>query len=201
MMGQKRRKAEAALAEEREAREQAGFGNPDDEKKVSYLPDSIHGSPRHMAALAKNALTLVSEYGCPHVFLTLTCNPKWEEIQCQLLKGQSAYDRPDIVCVVFKSRLDQFKHNLRAGKYFKGATIVYILHVIEYQFRGMPHAHIVFRLEKGIDIDDDTESLIDFVNKYFIAEMPRFAGEENQNVFQDDGELQFDAMYRKKRWN
>ena len=40
--------------------------------------------------------------------------------------------------------------------------------------------------------------MIDFVNKYFIAEIPRFAGEENQNVFQDDGELQFDAMYRKK---
>ncbi len=37
---------------------------------------SVHGSPRHMAALAKNALMLVSEFGCPHVFLTLTCNPK-----------------------------------------------------------------------------------------------------------------------------
>ena len=76
--------------------------------------------------------------------------------------------------------------------------MVYILHVIEYQFRGVPHAHIVLRLKNGIDTNDDTESLIDFVNKYFIAEMPRFAREENQNVFQDDGELQFDTMYRKK---
>jgi hypothetical protein len=38
-----------------------------------------------MAALAKNALVLVSEFGCPHVFLTLTCNPKWPEIVSQLL--------------------------------------------------------------------------------------------------------------------
>jgi hypothetical protein len=56
--------------------------------------------------LAKNALVLVSEYGCPHVFLTLTCNPEWPEIQSQLINGQTAFDCPDVTVPVFKSRLD-----------------------------------------------------------------------------------------------
>jgi hypothetical protein len=73
-----------------------------------------------MAALAKNALVLVSEWGCPHIFLTLTCNPKWPEIQSQLLNGQTAFNRPDETAPVFKSRLDVMKTNIRNGKYFGG---------------------------------------------------------------------------------
>jgi hypothetical protein len=58
-------------------------------------------------ALAKNALVLVSEYGCPHVFLTLTCNPEWPEIQSQLINGQTVFDPPDVTIPVFQSRLDK----------------------------------------------------------------------------------------------
>jgi hypothetical protein len=65
-----------------------------------------------MSALAKNALILVSEFGCPHVFLTLTCNPKWPEIMSQLLDGQTAFDCPEVTVAVFKSRLDQMKIRL-----------------------------------------------------------------------------------------
>jgi hypothetical protein len=64
---------------------------------------------------ARNALVLVSEYGCPHLFITLTCNAKWPEILSQLVHGQTSFDRPDVTAAVFKSRLDQFKMNLRNG--------------------------------------------------------------------------------------
>ena len=99
------------------------LGTFDEPKNESYLPSSgVHGSLRHMATtLAKNTLVLVSEDGCPHVFLTLTCNPKWPEIVSQLLDGQTACDRPDVTAAVFKSRLDQFKKNIRNGKYFDGS--------------------------------------------------------------------------------
>jgi hypothetical protein len=63
----------------------------------------VHGSPCHRAALAKNALVLVSEFGCPHVFLTLTCNQKWPEIVSQLLDGQTAFDHPEVTATVFNS--------------------------------------------------------------------------------------------------
>ena len=200
MMGQVRAKSSAALAQEKEDWMAAGFGNPDSiEKKETYVPDSTHGSPRHMAALAKNALVLVSEWGCPHIFLTLTCNPDWPEITSQLLVSQSAFDRPDVVRPVFKARLDQFKHNIRHGKYFEGRDIAYMLHVVEYQFCGLPHVHMVIRLMNCFDIDDDdSNGLINFVNRNFVAKMPRFAGEEYQNVFQKEGEPSFNDAYKEK---
>ena len=80
MMGQTRERSVELTDQEEEDRHAAGYTNPDIPKKESYLPGSAHGSPRHMAALARSALTLVKEWGCPHVFLTLTCNPKWPEI-------------------------------------------------------------------------------------------------------------------------
>jgi hypothetical protein len=60
-------------------------GYIDEPKNELYLPNSVLGSPCHMAVLAKNALVLISEFGCPHVFLTITCNPKWPEIVSILL--------------------------------------------------------------------------------------------------------------------
>jgi len=56
--------------------------------------------------------------------------------------------------------------------------------VIEYQYRGLPHAHLVVRLDDAHDIDDpNPEDLIYFVNRHFVAEMPRFEGEEYQNIY------------------
>jgi hypothetical protein len=92
-----------------------------------------------------------------------------------------------------------FGVGLGFGKYFGGRGVQYILHVVEYQFQGLPHVHMVFRLQDGVDYDDaDQDKLINFVNKYFIAEMPRFAGEECQNVFQEIGKEPFDDAYRRK---
>ncbi len=104
--------------------------------------------------MAKSALVLVSESGCLHLFLTLTCNPKWPEIVSQLLDGQTAFDRPDVTVAGFKSRLDQMKMNIRNGKYFDGCEPTYTFHVIEYQYCGLPHAHLVARLDDANDIDD-----------------------------------------------
>jgi hypothetical protein len=74
MMGQTRQTFNNLTKHEGKERHAAGY--IDESKNESYLPSSVHGSPGHMTALAKNALVLVSEFGCPHVFLTLTCNPK-----------------------------------------------------------------------------------------------------------------------------
>jgi hypothetical protein len=129
MMGQSRQTSDALTEHEEQDRRAAGY--IDKPKNESYLPSSVDGSPRHMAALAKNALILVSEFGCPHIFLTLTCNPKWPEIMSQLLNGQTAFDCPDVTVAVFKSRLNQMKMNIRHGKYFDGREIIYTCHVIE----------------------------------------------------------------------
>jgi hypothetical protein len=93
MMGQPRQRRNTySVEDDLEEKERRGAGYIDELKRESYLPDSIHGSQCHLSALAKNALVLVSEYGCLHVFLTLTCNPEWPEIQSQLINGQTVFD-------------------------------------------------------------------------------------------------------------
>jgi hypothetical protein len=141
MLGQTRQTSNDLTNHEEQDRHAAGY--TDEPKNELHLPSSVHGSPHHMTALAKNALVLVSDFGCPHVFITLTCNPKWSEIVSQLLDGQIAFDRPDVTAAVFKSRLDQMKMNSRNGKYFIGHEPTYLFHVIEYQYHGLPHAHLV----------------------------------------------------------
>ena len=75
-------------------------------KKI-YLPASVPGSPRHLRRLRTDALELARRLSPPTFFITLTCNPYWEEITSQLLPGQSAADRPDIVVRVFHAKLEK----------------------------------------------------------------------------------------------
>ena len=89
------------------------------------------------------------------------------------------------------------KMNIRNGKYFDGRELIYTFHVNEYQYCGLPHAHLVVRLDNSHDIDNpNREDLIYFVNRHFVAEMPRFEGEEYHNVYQEDGS--FTDEYKRK---
>ena len=51
MMGQNRQTSDTLTEHEEQDRLAAGY--VDESKNESYLPSSVHGSPRHMAALAK----------------------------------------------------------------------------------------------------------------------------------------------------
>ncbi len=91
------------------------------------------------------------------------------------------------------------KKNIRNGKYFGGREIIYTFDVIEYQFHGLPHAHIVLCLADAPDIEDKNgEELISFVNKYFIEEMLRFEGEEHQNIYHGKDSPAYTDAYKHK---
>jgi hypothetical protein len=100
----------------------------------------------------------------------MTLDPGCPEIVEQLLPGQSAYNRPDITNRVFKAKKDALIHNLRNGKYFNSKT-AYIIHVIEFQHRGLPHVHIIYRLVNGPNHNDE-EQCIAFIDKYLTTVMP-----------------------------
>ena len=51
--------------------------------------------------------------GKPDLFLTFTCNPKWPKITQNLLPGQTASDRPDLVARVFKMKVSALKKDLK----------------------------------------------------------------------------------------
>ena len=50
--------------------------------------------------------------GKPDLFITFTCNPRWIEIQQELLSEQTANDRPDICCRVFRLKLKELLNDL-----------------------------------------------------------------------------------------
>jgi hypothetical protein len=61
------------------------------------LPWKFQGGFRDMKRRHMDAMALVQTYGKPDIFLTMTCNPNWQEIQDALFLGQTPQDRPDTV--------------------------------------------------------------------------------------------------------
>ena len=52
-----------------------------------------------MAQCYQDAMAVARYFGKIDYFITMTANPKWREIQENLLPGQSATDRPDLLPV------------------------------------------------------------------------------------------------------
>ena len=158
----------------------------DGKSKKTFLSQSMHGSRRHLRSLAKNALALVSEFGRPSLFITLTCNPYWPEIIERLLPGQTAFDRGDVVCQVFYRKLQAILKNMRDGKYFKvnNSTreyhkIQFEVRVIEYQRRGLPHAHLVFKFQdQFMPRYEDKPALAAWIDQHICAAYPSIISDE-----------------------
>ena len=49
--------------------------------KTIILSSTFTGTPRHMQQCYQDAVAIVNEKGKPCFFLTMTCNPKWKEIE------------------------------------------------------------------------------------------------------------------------
>ena len=98
-------------------------------------------------------------------FVTFTCNPAWKEIQDALPPGFQAEDAPTIVSRVFHQKLDALltdflKHDVLG----KVAAHVY---VIEFQKRGLPHAHILLILRP-----EDRIRTVEEIDRVISAEIP-----------------------------
>ena len=106
-----------------------------------------------------DSLAITATYGQPTFFITFTCNPEWPEIQSQCSPGQDFHDIPVIVCHVFKQKLAHFECDLHAM--FPNAGVVqYVIHSIEFQKRGLPHAHILLCYSKDCVLPDNIDSVI-----------------------------------------
>ena len=120
--------------------------------KRIILAASFKGGPRDMSATYHDAMAIVQKYGKPDLFITFTCNPKWNEILISLLPNQTATDRVDLICRVFKMKLDSMIKDIMVNGIF-GAALG-ITYSIEYQKRGLPHAHILVILHQRIRPED-----------------------------------------------
>ncbi|CAB3250348.1 unnamed protein product [Arctia plantaginis] len=153
--------------------------NPNDIGNAFILPSSYIGSPRNMQEYIQDAMTYVRHYGRPDLFITFTCNPNWEEIQTLLLPGQQAIHRHDLTARVFKQKLKSLIDVIVKYSIF-GITRCW-LYTIEWQKRGLPHAHILVWLKDRIrpeEIDQiisaeipdplSDQELFDIVTKHMI---------------------------------
>ena len=120
---------------------------------------------RNMLQLYQDAMAIVRKYGKPDLFITMTCNPKWREIEENLLLGQSASDRPYIVARVFNIKKDCLIILISKQKLFVD-PLSYV-YVIEFQKRGLPHMHLLLTLKHNCKI-----STPDDVNRYIFSEIP-----------------------------
>jgi len=68
------------------------------------LSKDFPGSDRDVHSRYMDAMALITRYGKPDFFVTMTSNPYWDEIVEQLLLGQMPQDRLDIVARVYKSK-------------------------------------------------------------------------------------------------
>uniref|UniRef100_A0A0E0RC29 Helitron helicase-like domain-containing protein n=1 Tax=Oryza rufipogon TaxID=4529 RepID=A0A0E0RC29_ORYRU len=118
--------------------------------KRIVLPASFTGGERDMKRRFFDAMALVQRYGKPCIFMTMTCNPHWEEIVRELAPGQSPQDRPDLVARVFRAKLRDIKE-LVIKKHYFGEVAAYV-HVTEFQKRGLPHEHFLLIMKSGFKI-------------------------------------------------
>ena len=157
-----------------------------------HLPASITGSPRHLKKLASNAFSIVRSRGRPFMFVTLTFNKEWAEVKSAMAEHESVYDRPDITCRVFKHKLESMLERLRNGAFWGPHTWDYtrkkykyelgkngyVIHVIEYQKRGLSHTHVIFRpsqfpegYKENVYVGDSAE----WVDELICCEKPSLA--------------------------
>ncbi|ONM01415.1 hypothetical protein ZEAMMB73_Zm00001d030709 [Zea mays] len=114
--------------------------------KRTVLSPSFIGGPRDMRRRYMDAMALVRKFGKPDIFLTMTCNPNWDEIRRELLPGQTPQDRPDLVVRVFHAKLQELKHRLTKQDIL-GKVRAYV-YVVEFQKRGLPHAHFLLIMQR-----------------------------------------------------
>ncbi|CAF4338045.1 unnamed protein product, partial [Rotaria magnacalcarata] len=127
-------------------------GNTDNLGQLVILTSTFTGSPRHMHKYTQDAMTYVKNYGRPDLFVTFTCNPTWEEIQEELLDGQNPSDRHDLLARVFRQKLIKLMNIITKSHVFRPARCW--MYSIEWQKRGLPHAHILIWLKDKIKSDE-----------------------------------------------
>ncbi|KAF7841212.1 uncharacterized protein G2W53_003510 [Senna tora] len=143
-----------------------GDVNPSSQGKRIILPSSFTGGFRYKFQNFHDAMTICQKRGYPNLFITFTCNPKWQEIeQFTNQRGLKPTDRPDILCRVFKIKLDQLVDDLMKDKYF--GRVIGLIYTVEFQKRGLPHAHIVVFLHP-----EDTYNTPNGIDYIISAEIP-----------------------------
>ena len=86
--------------------------------KFVVLPSTHIGSERYLRQKMYDIISISNMFRHPDIFLILTCNSKWPEIQNAHLPDQRADDRPDLCDRVFCMKMKVLMQYLRASQVF-----------------------------------------------------------------------------------
>ena len=112
---------------------------------MSYSPSTYKGRSRNLQQLFQDGMAVIREYGKPDFFITVTCNPQWPEIVEELKDIKNHGDKLPIIARVFKLKLQAIMDDI-LNKQILGKHVA-MMYVIEFQKRGLPHAHILIILD------------------------------------------------------
>ncbi len=115
-----------------------------------------------MHEYTQDAMTFVRNFGKPDLFITFTSNPEWPEIKENLFPGQCASNRHDLTARVFEQKLSKLLEAIKKFNIFGEPQC--FLYSVEWQKRGLPHAHLLLWLHDKIRPDE--------VDKVIRAELP-----------------------------
>jgi hypothetical protein len=126
----------------------------------TILPSSFIGGTCNMIQNCQDALAINHHFHGADPFITITANPNWPEVTWELLPGQSASDRPDLVVHVFHAKVTQLLNDLE--KHGVMGRAVARVWTIEFQKCGLPHMHLILFLapEHKLRTPEDIDSLI-----------------------------------------
>jgi hypothetical protein len=122
--------------------------------KRIVLPSTYKGSPRNLQQLYQDGTAVIRSHGKPDLFVTVTCNPNWDEIKNEI-EGVENSQKLTIIARVFNIKLKSILDDILKKKIF--GNVKANMYVIEFQKRGLPHAHILIILcdeSKPYNADD-----------------------------------------------
>ncbi|KAE9540849.1 hypothetical protein AGLY_004094 [Aphis glycines] len=119
--------------------------------QLVILPSSFTGGPRYLHEKTQDAMTYVKNYGKPDLFITVTCNPNWEEIKTNLHPNAQPQDRYDIVNRVFHLKIQKLLTLINKANIFGEPRC--FMYTVEWQKRGLPHIHLLLWLKNKITPD------------------------------------------------
>lgn len=143
-------------------------------------PTTFRGSNRHMEKGFRQLNAYIQHFGEPSLFLTVTSNPRWEQIQECLNYPENTYDdASDLLMRVWIDVKDRILDDVMSRGIF--GKCVAIFYSIEYQKRGGAHFHAIIWLEEKLT----PELVDDYITAEFV-ELP------------DDGDRSPEAAQRRE---
>ncbi|XP_076881935.1 uncharacterized protein LOC143530216 [Bidens hawaiensis] len=130
-----------------------------------YQVNILHKNVSSSSTAAHKKVTVHGSV-IPIFFITITCNPNWPEVK-RFLKDTTlkSEDRPDILCRLFKLKLDAMIKLVKDKSLF--GRVQAVVYTIEFQKSGLPHAHICIFMHPGSKIHNPQD-----VDKFISAEIP-----------------------------